>query len=154
MCIASKWLNKCSLISLKDCCEERWKMNSPQWDKDSHCQNFSLCYTSIHYRFPMEQPLKQGKAPESINAAISFPSLRMLLLLHLACGLGLALAFWVAVEYCSLTLIHSPGQTLFVLWVGKPPQFLEPRLLNLWGNFFLLLWFHAGCGCSCCELCL
>ncbi|KAH6763302.1 phosphatidylinositol-glycan biosynthesis class F-like protein [Perilla frutescens var. hirtella] len=64
----------------------------------------------------MQQPLQQRKAPESINVTVSFASLRMLLLLHLTCVIGLALAFWVAINFCSLTLIHNPAQTLFIVW--------------------------------------
>lgn len=78
----------------------------------------------------MQQPRQQGKAPESINATVSFASLRMLLLLHLTCGLGLALAFWVAVDICSLSLIQKPAQTLFIVWVCKPPHIPSPSLLN------------------------
>ncbi|XP_057810382.1 PIGF/3-ketodihydrosphingosine reductase fusion protein isoform X3 [Salvia miltiorrhiza] len=64
----------------------------------------------------MQQPLQEGKSPESINATILFASLRVMLLLHLTCGLGLALAFWVAVEFCSLSLIQNPAPTLFIVW--------------------------------------
>ncbi|XP_041994306.1 uncharacterized protein C1450.15-like isoform X2 [Salvia splendens] len=40
----------------------------------------------------------------------------MLLPLHLTCGLGLALAFWAALDFCSLLLIQNPSQTLFIAW--------------------------------------
>lgn len=78
----------------------------------------------------MEQPTQQGKVPESINATVPFASLRMMLLLHLACGLGLALAFWVAVDFFSVTLVHNPAETLFIVWVSIPPHILTPNLMN------------------------
>ncbi|KAG6417163.1 hypothetical protein SASPL_119314 [Salvia splendens] len=59
----------------------------------------------------MQQTMQEVKSPESRN-----DSIRMMLLLHLTCGLGLALAFWAAVDLCSLVLIQNPSQTLFIVW--------------------------------------
>ncbi|KAG6414622.1 hypothetical protein SASPL_121995 [Salvia splendens] len=60
----------------------------------------------------MQQPMQEVKSPESRNAT----TIRMLLPLHLTCGLGLALAFWAALDFCSLLLIQNPSQTLFIAW--------------------------------------
>ncbi|XP_073124557.1 uncharacterized protein [Henckelia pumila] len=62
-----------------------------------------------------QQP-QQMKLQESANPAILYEFPLKVLLLHLICGLGLVSAFWVARNFCSLTLTESPAETLRVVW--------------------------------------
>lgn len=81
--------------------------------------------------FPPATSMQEVKSPESRN-----DSIRLLLLLHLTCVLGLALAFWAALDFCSLVLIQNPSQTLFIVWVCKPPHIPTFSLLEFCGNLF------------------
>ncbi|XP_073015390.1 uncharacterized protein [Primulina eburnea] len=53
---------------------------------------------------------------EIVNLTVLYTSPVKVLLLHLICGLGLPSAFWVACNFCALTLIKSPAETLRVVW--------------------------------------
>ncbi|CAA0816388.1 Unknown protein [Striga hermonthica] len=65
---------------------------------------------------PMQRPQHQRNATKSVNRAVSFESPLKLLPLHLTCGLGLALGFWVAFIIYSLTIIQNSAETLLILW--------------------------------------
>ncbi|XP_073015393.1 uncharacterized protein [Primulina eburnea] len=55
--------------------------------------------------------------PQEIgNPTVLYTSPVKVLLLHLICGLGLPSAFWVACNFCIITLIKSPVETLRVVW--------------------------------------
>ncbi|PSR89371.1 hypothetical protein CEY00_Acc29570 [Actinidia chinensis var. chinensis] len=51
--------------------------------------------------------------------AVSSPSPWKAFTVHLSCGLGLALALWVAHKVYSINLISDPTQTLRLIWYWK-----------------------------------
>ncbi|XP_022153416.1 phosphatidylinositol-glycan biosynthesis class F protein [Momordica charantia] len=55
-----------------------------------------------------------SKAPTAVSIAEAF-------LVHLICGLGLALALWIARYIYSTDLISNPSHTLFLIWALECP---------------------------------
>ncbi|GER45890.1 glycosylphosphatidylinositol anchor biosynthesis protein 11 [Striga asiatica] len=92
--------------------------------KLSSFSNLSLCdvslfraaFATLSTTDTMQHPQHQ-KATKSVNRAVSFESPLTFLPLHLTCGLGLALGFWVAFNIYSLTIIQNSAETLLILWV-------------------------------------
>lgn len=60
---------------------------------------------------------KTKKQTRSSYGTVSFIPPLQAFVLHLLCGLGLALAFWVARNVYSVNLIADPAQTLRLIWV-------------------------------------
>ncbi|XP_010278188.1 PREDICTED: uncharacterized protein C1450.15-like isoform X1 [Nelumbo nucifera] len=52
--------------------------------------------------------------------------------LHLICGLGLAVAFWVVHNVYSLDLISNPDHTLFLIWVIETPIVIGVYSMSRW----------------------
>lgn len=64
---------------------------------------------------------KSPKFSTSSNSTVSPISSLHTFLLHIICGIGLALAFWVAHNVYSINLVEDPSQTLRLIWVIEAP---------------------------------
>ncbi|XP_063937863.1 uncharacterized protein LOC108193529 isoform X2 [Daucus carota subsp. sativus] len=69
----------------------------------------------------MEKAEKKLKLSTNSNSTLLPISSLYTFILHTICGLGLALAYWVAHNVYSVSLVNDPTQTLRLIWVIEAP---------------------------------
>ncbi|XP_042491133.1 phosphatidylinositol-glycan biosynthesis class F protein [Macadamia integrifolia] len=76
-------------------------------------------------------PATTGKAETARNGEV-LVAFKNAFLLHLVCGLGLAVAFWFAHIVYAVNLISDPAQTLYLIWVIECPLVIILYSLLRW----------------------
>eukprot|EP00257_Ricinus_communis_P024640 XP_025012054.1 phosphatidylinositol-glycan biosynthesis class F protein isoform X4 [Ricinus communis] len=103
----------------------------------------------------MEEEKNKSSTAASTSGISSCRSVSILLacLVHLICGLGLAVSLWVAHNLYSVNLVSDPSDTLLLIWTVETPIVvllyswfrLNPKKCSVCISLFLLFFIAFSC---------